>query len=254
MYASTLRTVFLPACLIAASLAAFAAGPSGTAVAPPGSADSSIVVSPGYLWFGDIQVNEISSYQTETLTNSGGSTLNIGSIQMISDLFDAFGIRNQTCGATLGSGSSCSFDVVFRPTAAGYAQSQVSITDNFSGSPQQFYVAGEGETGPKLSFSSTSLAFPPTSVGNTAAYQQVTITNVASNEVKLSSIAITDTTNPYSWGIRENTCGPTLLLEHFCTFSVAFRPTTTGPLTADVTIKDNAGQPTKITLAGTGKE
>jgi hypothetical protein len=49
-------------------------------------------------------------------------------------------------------------------------------------------------------------------------------------QLTIRSIAITNTNDFYSWGIREQTCGSALAAGASCTFSVAFRPTRTGAI------------------------
>jgi hypothetical protein len=241
------------ALLVAAVLSVCAVTLSRSAkVALAAASSPSVTVTPGYLWFGNVSVNKISAYQTETVTNTGSSALQIASITLTPDLFNAFGIRNQTCGATLASGAACTFDIVFRPTAAGYAQSQISRTDSASGSPQQMYVAGEGWVGPLFVTDPGSLTFNPTPVGSTAGYQEVALQNLGAGQVTIKSIAITNTTDFYSWGIRKQTCGKTIAPNSGCIFDVAFRPTRTGAITASISVDYNSSE-VQIQLAGTGK-
>lgn len=54
---------------------------------------------------------------------------------------------------------------------------------------------------------------------------------------------------------QTNTCGSRVAAGASCTFTVKFKPTTSGTLTGSVSISDNAsGSPQKITLTGTGTD
>ena len=241
------------ALLVAAVLSVCAVTLSRSAkVALAAASSPSVTVTPGYLWFGNVSVNKISAYQTETVTNTGSSALQIASITLTPDLFNAFGIRNQTCGATLASGAACTFDIVFRPTAAGYAQSQISITDSASGSPQQMYVAGEGWVGPLFVTDPGSLTFNPTPVGSTAGYQEVALQNLGAGHVTIKSLP--SLTPPISIpGVSENRPVERPIAPNSgCIFDVAFRPTRTGAITASISVDYNSSE-VQIQLAGTGK-
>jgi hypothetical protein len=105
-----------------------------------------------------------------------------------------------------------------------------------------------------LNLSTSSLTFAPTRVGSTAAYQPVTLTNTGNQTLAILQIHIANTTDFYSWGIRDDGCGSTLPAGGSCTFSVAFRPTREGAITAKVRIDDNdASWNQEVDLSGTGK-
>jgi subtilase family serine protease len=212
-------------------------------------------LSPTSLTFPATTVGQPSSYQTVTLQNTGKATLNISSFAVTGTNASSYGIRDQTCGATLAASASCTFKVAFTPSASGTLTGAISITDNAAGSPQKVTLTGTGKSTSTttVSLTPTTLTFAATTVGKTGSYQSVTLKNTGTATLNISSFAVTGT-NASSYGIRDQTCGSTLAAAASCTFKVAFTPTAGGTLTGAISITDNAtGSPQKVTLTGTGK-
>src|SRR5205814_2255682 len=84
--------------------------------------------------------------------------------------------------------------------------SQLAITDNASGSPQQVSVSGTG-TAPGVQLSPISLNFGHQAVNTTGAPQTVTLTNSGSSALTISSISITGT-NSGDFAQTNNCTGP----------------------------------------------
>ncbi len=100
---------------------------------------------------------------------------------------------------------------------------------------------------PAVSFSPASLTFANQVVYTKSKAQKVTLTNTGLGILTISSIA---STGQFS---QTNTCAATLNPKAKCTISVAFAPTTIGPLTGSVSVTDNApGSPQAVPLNGTG--
>lgn len=215
-------------------------------------------LTPNTFMFPGTYVGDVATYQKVTLTNTSGSLLNISAIEVTNTTnFYSFGIREQTCGSTLAAGASCTFYVAFRPTNQneGVMGAQIRVVDDAYNSPQIVQIYANVQEVYTVQTSTGSLTFPDTYVGDTAAYQKVTVSNPSDATLNNATITVANTTNFYSWGIREQTCGSSLPAHSVCTFYVAFRPTKTGPITADIFIVANpfGGIVQKITLSGTGK-
>jgi kumamolisin len=102
-----------------------------------------------------------------------------------------------------------------------------------------------------LTVSPSSLAFPSTVVGATAAKKPVTLTNKGNSAVNISSIA---TSGDFALATSSKPCGSTLAAGKSCTIEVTFTPTKVGALTGTLTITDNAsGSPQTVALSGTGE-
>jgi phospholipase C len=109
---------------------------NGTGVTPP---PPIVSLSPSSLTFGNQTVGTSSSPQTVTLTNTGGSTLNISSVTASGDFSDT-----DNCVGAIAAGGSCTMNVTFTPTALGTRTGSITITDDASGSPQSVPLTGTG--------------------------------------------------------------------------------------------------------------
>jgi N-acetylneuraminic acid mutarotase len=100
-----------------------------------------------------------------------------------------------------------------------------------------------------LTFSASSLNFGLLQIGLSSPSQTVTVTNVSSHSVKISSIA---SSGQFS---QTHTCPTTLASGQNCTITVTFTPTGAGTQNNAVTLKDNCpGSPIQtIALTGTGE-
>jgi len=78
-----------------------------------------------------------------TLTNSGTATMTGIAVTITGASSSNFGQTN-TCGSTLTSGSSCTINVTFTPTASGSVSANVSVADSAAGSPQTVALTGNG--------------------------------------------------------------------------------------------------------------
>ena len=111
---------------------------NGTGTAPAG-----VSLSPlGGLSFGATGVGLSGTAQTVTLTNNGGMALTIQSVTVAGDFAIVAG--GNTCGATLATGSACTLQVVFAPTAAGARAGSVTVVDSAAGSPHTVALTGIG--------------------------------------------------------------------------------------------------------------
>jgi centrosomal CEP192-like protein/HYDIN/CFA65/VesB family protein len=221
---------------------------SGTGVALP-----IVKLSATSLTFGSLAIGSLSGSATVTLTNVGSATLSISSIALTRANASSWVFAN-SCGTSLAAGANCIIHGHFAPLADGALTAAIQITDNASGSPQSISLSGTGTgTGqPAVKLTATSLSFGTVNVGSSGLSQSVTLTNSGTAALAITSISLTGV-DPGSW-VFANTCGTTLAIGANCTIHGHFAPTTAGPLTAAITITDNAaGSPQTISLSGTGQ-
>jgi hypothetical protein len=96
-----------------------------------------------------------------------------------------------------------------------------------------------------------SLNFGSIKIGNTSKGQAITLTNVSSKSVPISSIALTGT-NAGDY-IEHNTCGAGLHAGATCQITLAFKPTVKGTLPATVSITySGVASPQTVPLTGYG--
>jgi len=103
-----------------------------------------------------------------------------------------------------------------------------------------------------LSFTLSNVAFGSVDVGASSASQIVTVTNTGAAAISIVEIAVGGP-NPASF-VFANNCITSLAPGNTCTIHRHFAPTTTGPLTAYITVTSSPHSPQTITLTGTGVE
>jgi hypothetical protein len=114
---------------------------------------ASFTVSPSSLAFGSQAIATTSGSQTITVTNAGNLALTGGTFTLTGST--TFTRAGGSCGATLAVAATCTYNVVFRPTAAG---------TNYSGSVAFAYSSTIGPatgTGTPVSLSGTGVAAGP---------------------------------------------------------------------------------------------
>jgi len=197
------------------------------------SVSTGVSFSPASLSWGNVQIGQISSAKTVTVTNGTSAALAIASIGVGAD----YAITSTTCPlspSTLAAGASCTISVDFQPLAQGVRSDTITITDNGPASPQQVPLSGTGVIGPVL-FSPTSLTFSSTAVGSTSVAQTATLTNELTTSLTISGIT---TTGNFS---QTNNCPSTLLANASCTITVNFVPTSSGTKTGSVIVNYGSG-------------
>ncbi len=207
------------------------------------SAGPAVTLTPSSLTFAKTVVGATSAPKAVTLTNTGGSTLNINSITASGD----FAVSSTTCGSTLAAGKHCKIKVTFTPTQLGTRTGTLSVSDNAAGSPQTAALSGTGAA--QATLTPASKTFPATKVGATSAARTFTLANKQS--VALTGISI-GTTGDFS--VSATTCTSSLAAKSTCTINVVFKPTQTGTRTGTLSVSDSAfGSPQTSSLTGTGK-
>jgi hypothetical protein len=225
------------------------------------------VVSPLSVNFGNQpEGTTSSSAQVITLTNGGNQPLTVSGVVLPSGpLAGEFPLASpvSACAAkVLPPGGSCSIAINFQPQTTGFVTTQVGFVDNsgfLTGSQQVVAVSGTGTgVAPILTVAPTSISFGTQPVGITSGTQTVTLTNAGSALLNLTGFAITGS-NSTNFGFLVKGATPcplpagTLSTGASCTVSVDFAPQAAGPVSATLSISDNAsGSPQSIALSGTG--
>jgi hypothetical protein len=208
-----------------------------------GSLSSSVVsLAPTGLAFGNVNQGSQGTAQTVTLTNVGSAALSGVSVAADSNNFTT---ANNTCGATVAAGASCTIDVNFTPQSGGVIQGSLNFTDSAGDSPQPVSLSGTGISGPFVSFSPTSLAFGPETVENTSPPQTVTITNTGTSLLTIGSVnAITlgNTNNQQDFSITQETCiSGSIPVGQSCTVTLTWTNLSTSlPEAGQLIVQDNA--------------
>jgi hypothetical protein len=203
-----------------------------------------IILNPTGLIFQSLNVGATSLPQTVTLT-TGDSSVPINSVVIGGVNPGDFG-QTTTCGASVPSGTQCTFSVTFGPTAVGLRKGTLIIGDTENGNPVNHVVALTGSTS-TVQLSASSLSFGTQSIGVATAPQTITVTNVGSSPLTVSGIVASS-----DFGETDN-CKAPLQPSTNCVINVTYTATTSGPSLGALTITDNVpGSPQVVLLNGTG--
>ena len=212
---------------------------SGSGVSPGGLGSN-----PTSLAFGGVTVGNKQSL-SETVTNTGGSSVTISSATISGSGFTLSGI---TTPVTLTAGQSTTFTVAFTPASTGSVTGNVTLTSNASNPTLAIPLSGTGVAPGALGANPTSLSFGSVTVGNKQSLSE-TITNTGGASVTISSATI----NGSGFTLSGITTPVTLSAGQSSSFTVTFTPAAAGSVTGNVTLTSNGSNPTlTIPLAGTG--
>ena len=209
-----------------------------------GTAAGALTSNPTSLSFGSVAVG-VKQTLSETVTNTGGSSVTISAATATGSGFSLTGI---TTPLTLTAGQSTTFSVSFMPTAAVAASGNVAITSTASNPTLNIPLSGTGVAAGALGANPTSLSFGSVQIAHTLTLSE-TLTNTGSTSISISQVSVTGT------GFSVSGINPpvTLTAGQSTSFSVSFTPASSGAKTGTVTVTSTASNPTlNIPLSGTG--
>ena len=207
-------------------------------------ASGQLGLSPTTQPFGSVTVGATSS-QTISLTNTGGSSVNISQVSISGPGFQLSGI---TTPLALGASQSTTFTVTFAPQATGAATGSVTITSNASNPTLTLPLSATGISVGALGSNPTNLSFGNVTVGSNRTLSE-TVTNTGGSSVTISQAGISGS----GFSLSGIAAPLTLTAGQSATFSVTFAPTATGVVSSNVTITSSAPNPTlTIPVSGTG--
>jgi len=221
------------------------AGTQTASLSGVGTSPATDTLSPLAVTFGVQQIDTASPAQEITLSNTGDLPLTLIAAQITSGDFTVV----NACGNSLNPHSSCSMDVAFAPKNVGPLSGVLSVSDQYRS--QTITLNGIGIAPPGVSLAPFStVVFPATGVGLQSASQTITLTNNGSVPLSIQGISLAG-----SFVILPNssTCGAAVAPYTACILQVAFAPTTGGPLSGSLTVKDSAvSSPQALSLTGQG--
>jgi hypothetical protein len=209
---------------------------------------------------GSMMVGQSAAAQYVLITSTGTTPLQVSGVTIGGANPGDFAVSNQagtcTTGATLTNHAECNLRVIFTPTAIGPRSAILSIYDDLAGAPQQVTLSGTAISGAVVSLSATTLTFPATKVGATAAAQYITLKSTGFQPVVINQVVLSS--GDFDLSDQAGTCTTaattSLVPGASCNIRVKFHPTATGARTATVVINDNtATSPHTVTLNGTGQ-
>ena len=150
---------------------------------------------------------------------------------------------------TIPAGGNCAFFLSFTPAAAGSRNTQLTILSNDPQGAFSVPVVGSGISVAIVRVSPAMLNFGPQVTGITSQPSAVTLSNIGSGNLTVSSI-----TPSANFAISSNTCAQPVAPNTSCTFSVTVTPPASGNVSGSINILDNGaygGQQT-VTLSASG--
>ncbi len=204
----------------------------------------SVGLGSGSLNFGSVPIGS-SKTLPDTITNGTAASVTISSIQGLSSGFQVTGI---TTPLVLATGQTASFNVQFKPAAAG----DPTVTISFDGSNAQPYASlsatATAVTDGTLTANPTSLAFGSVQVGNSASLSE-TLKNTGGSPVTITQAS----SSAAAFSISGLNLPVTLPTNQSATFTATFAPTSAGAANGNLAVASNASNSTlNIALSGTG--
>lgn len=219
---------------------------SGQGIAAP--APGFLTVSPSTFSFGNVFVGGTGGPQTFTLTNTGGTAVNVSSFVLAGG---AAGFSTNIAPPfALAPAASTTFTAQFGPVGAGAAAGSITITSDATNTPTVVTLSGTGVTPVlQLNVSPSSLNFGGVIVGSNSS-QTVTMTNAGNQNLTITAANVTGA----AYSINPALGLPlTLTPGQSQNFTVRFAPAGTGAQPGSVSLVSNASNsPTAVTLSGSG--
>jgi hypothetical protein len=202
-----------------------------------------LAANPTTVAFGNVQVGN-SAHLSETLTNTGGSSVTITQANLTGAVFSVSGL---TLPLTLTPNQSVTFTATFTPTGAGAASGSLSVVSNASNSTLNIALSGTGTAAGTLAVSPTSLSFGSVTVGSSSALNGTLTASGASVTVSSASL------NNSEFVLSGISLPATLTAGQSATFTVTFKPSASGATSASLSFSSNASNsPAVQTMTGTG--
>jgi hypothetical protein len=175
--------------------------------------------APTSVTFGNVQVGT-SQMQSDTLGNTGGSSLTITQATVTGAGFTTTGL---SLPLTLSVGQSITFSVVFNPQLTGSVSGNLALTSDASSTPLNIALSGTGVAAGGLTVSPASFTFGNVQIGLSQS-QNETLNNVGTQSLTISETTVSGT----SFSATGLSLPMTLAPNQSATFAVAFTPTTVG--------------------------
>jgi hypothetical protein len=209
-------------------------------LAGTGTTPGQLAASPASLIFGSVPAGTSASL-SETLTNSGGSSLTISQINASGTEFSFSGI---TPPLSLAAGQSVTFSVAFAPTSGGSATGSLGIT-NSANSGLSVSLSGTGTLPGQLTVTPSSINFGSIVAGTTQS--QTGTLSAGSTAVTVSSVGVSGS----QFSVGGMLLPLTIAAGTSVSYQLTFAPTSSGSATANVTFVSNASNsPTVESLIG----
>jgi len=209
-------------------------------------------LEPEHLDFESTLVGESSPPRTVTFTNEGTGPLTIAQLS-VEGAQGRFDILPGGCDdGRLEPGTSCSADVVFRPSREGAARAVLEIRHDAGQGLHRVALIGTG-TAPHVFLEPLRLSFGEVPIGKTGGPHTVRIVNSGTGELRVNEVR-TRGDDAGSFSASAGSCtGAPLEPGANCTIGVRFQPRRDGPHRAELVIRHSAAEGSqRVPLNGLG--
>jgi hypothetical protein len=225
------------------------AGTQTVELSGAGASRPTDVLNPLSLAFPATSVDQLSSAQSVTMTNSGGLPLTSIAITASAQFQES-----STCGTRLAVAAVCTISVQFAPSETGAVAGTLTIGDILH--TQIVALSGTGLAAPSFSVNPSGLTFNNQQPGVPSAPQTLTITNNGGAPMANVGFAFTGAAaSSYSIPANANTCGVLLTNGSSCAAQVVFTPSATGAISATLAVSSSTAgvAPVSVPLNGSGQ-
>lgn len=218
----------------------------------PAAAPAVAAFSPASVDFGSVSLGSAVRLTTVTLTNTGGSPLQV-TVDQVQTPAGVFSLGADGCvGATLAPGASCAVQVGLQPSSVGAWSGALQVTDTvgFQSVPLAVtVVAGQAAPNPP------SWSFGIVRVGRQSRAVTIHVSNSGTGPLHIGVLSMQGA-NAGDFPIVSGgtTCSnATVQVGAACTVQIVFVPTAKGTRSASLSVaSDDPASPTTVPLTGTG--
>lgn len=222
--------------------------------------NATLSANPAAVTFGSVPVNQTSTVQSVTITNTGATATGTLVVTLAGAGAAQVAKTADTCTGTLAPAATCTVSVQYSPTDTTGVNGTISVTDGGTASAS-VPMSGTGLTPTGLVVSSDSAG---SSVLSTLSFTEVVVGYgkplgpyyvVASSTATSDSGAITALiggTNATDFAIKTNGCTNALQPSASCPLTLTFTPGGVGARVATLTVTGAKGGVWTVQLTGTG--
>ncbi len=196
-----------------------------------------VSIAPAAINYGTNAPLNVAAFGGVSLTNTGGGTLHVGSVQISGSDASAFEVVFNTC-STVPAHSSCSIDVTLTPTTAKAYSATLSINDDAAGSSQSIPLSGTGVG--QVIVAPTSIEFGGLLLNTSSTDREISVVNGSGGVITLSAITPSGSSGDFPVDTKAPqtsapTCVAGLQMQPGvqCQFYLFFRPTAGTPFDGD---------------------
>jgi hypothetical protein len=203
-------------------------------------------VAPNPLTFGSQLLRTTSTARSVALTNTGDAQMVVGNVSVTGD----FAVTANYCMNGVAPGTQCNVWITFKPVASGQRTGTLTFVTNATNSPHVIDLNG---TGTQVKLSAQSIAFPLQLAGTVSKTRQVSLTNIGTSAVSISSVATSGDFVLRTAAVNPCPTNGSLPAGKSCNIVVAFGPTGPNTRTGSLTINDSdPATPHVVNLSGIG--